>query len=566
MLTSSVAKPAISVYADMQAARGSASWSSAAQPAKDGALICFYNIGWIDNRFNNLAKHTATLKADLLTATEELCADAIFLLECGEIEKGLPKKEWLDMLADICGQGFDICHQSHYTSIIRLETMEIVQEPTLKGPLTMLKDHDYRKCQHLQVRVRDCAAEPIDIFNVHSPDSKKRPLSSRTRDDIVKWLVEHISNQTVIGGDLNCCRYTLAGGFECCPRVRFLYEEGHKHGDVILSCGLDAESVPCEVQSTSDAHKMCVAAVKPLSLPPRCSKAEQPAQDEPPVSAYPFADMLFQAMGSLLDTGPDERTLYGELAEQLWTPSDVLASYPLAAKARLNNMVHKALEMRIWYQNTLYKCGNFPDIDIRRSLKKDELALVHNAWMNDVAAWMETECFKQYTALLLENDEVKRSTRQGRDRGRSKGNEKRCGPGQKAHLLKKQRFNKMISDLAMNKAFFMSFVCHPWLLTAEGVLNLLRELNEAKSTPEYKKMLAVSAKKPAELAALKGKRDMARLRLRQGKFQHARHENTKLAELFYKGVLADQFQRADEAYGDRKLRSLRDLIGPNKGE
>ena len=35
------------------------------------------------------------------------------------------------------------------------------------------------------------------------------------------------------------------------------------------------------------------------------------------------------------------------------------------------------------------------------------------------------------------------------------------GPRQHAHLLKKQRFNKIISDLAASKTFFMNFIRHP---------------------------------------------------------------------------------------------------------
>ena len=93
----------------MQATWGNASSSSAAQPAKHGTIICFYNIGWAGSRFNNAAKHVKTLTADLQTATEQLEADAIFLSECGEIEEGLPQKAWLEMLRGICGPGFVIC-------------------------------------------------------------------------------------------------------------------------------------------------------------------------------------------------------------------------------------------------------------------------------------------------------------------------------------------------------------------------------------------------------------------------------------------------------------------------
>ena len=132
--------------------------------------------------------------------------------------------------------------------------------------------------------------------------------------------------------------------------------------------------------------------------------------------------------------------------------------------------------------------------------------------------------------------------------------------------MKKQRFNKVINDLALNKAFFMSFVRHPCLLTAEGILNLLQELNEAKSSPEYKRMLEVSARKTSELVDLKRTRDMARLDFKRGKAQYERNERTKLSELYHSGYLAEEQERSEAAFGDRKLESLANFLGPRMGE
>ena len=39
--------------------------------------------------------------------------------------------------------------------------------------------------------------------------------------------------------------------------------------------------------------------------------------------------------------------------------------------------------------------------------------------------------------------------------------------------MKKQRFNKIVSDLAANKAFFMSFVRHPSVVSIDGIRSLL---------------------------------------------------------------------------------------------
>ena len=163
----------------------------------------------------------------------------------------------------------------------------------------------------------------------------------------------------------------------------------------------------------------------------------------------------------------------------------------------------------------------------------------------------------------------------GKSQGKSKGNDKGSvgkpagaviGPGQRAQQLKKQRFNKIINDLAMNKAFFMSFVRYPCLLTAEGILNLLQELNEVKTSPEYERMREVSAKKSVEVVDLKRKRDMARLDLKRGKAQYERNEWTNLSWLYHTGSLAEEQKQAEAAYGDRKLQSLTNFLGPRMGE
>ena len=54
-------------------------------------------------------------------------------------------------------------------------------------------------------------------------------------------------------------------------------------------------------------------------------------------------------------------------------------------------------------------------------------------------------------------------------RGRSNGKSFR----QQAHLLKKQRFNKIINDIAVNKPMFMQFLRHYSMQTVDGLLQLL---------------------------------------------------------------------------------------------
>ena len=87
------------------------------------------------------------------------------------------------------------------------------------------------------------------------------------------------------------------------------------------------------------------------------------------------------------------------------------------------------------------------DDDFERSLTENEMKHVHNLWMNDVKEWMSDDCYQLYTDLLKSAADLKS---QGRDECKSKKGH--CnGPGQQAQQLKKQRFNKVLSDLGAKK-------------------------------------------------------------------------------------------------------------------
>ena len=102
--------------------------------------------------------------------------------ECGEIGVGLPT-EWLEVVRRCCGPGFVVTHQSHYTSIAKKSTVEVMEGPSLKCPLC--REHEYRMCQHVAVQLIDSAAKPIDLFDIHSPTSTKRPLAATMREQIL---------------------------------------------------------------------------------------------------------------------------------------------------------------------------------------------------------------------------------------------------------------------------------------------------------------------------------------------------------------------------------------------
>ena len=116
--------------------------------------------------------------------------------------------------------------------------------------------------------------------------------------------------------------------------------------------------------------------------------------------------------------------------------------------------------------------------------------------MNDVAAWMDEDCLARFRQLqtLAEETEGKgkggaakpadSAGKPGGKAGKHRGSAAKPagpGPGQEAHLLKKQRFNKVINDIAANKAFFMSFIRHPCMRTVDGFELLLTELLDMKT-------------------------------------------------------------------------------------
>ena len=125
--------------------------------------------------------------------------------------------------------------------------------------------------------------------------------------------------------------------------------------------------------------------------------------------------------------------------------------------------------------------------------------------MNDVADWMNEECLAKYEELMKQEASGKgagsaaspahgkvgkHGGEAGGKAGKAKPADSAGRPGrkhggsarQKAQQLKKQRFNKVINDIAANKAFFMSFVRHPCMRTAEGLHVLLTELRKFKGS------------------------------------------------------------------------------------
>ena len=169
-------------------------------------------------------------------------------------------------------------------------------------------------------------------------------------------------------------------------------------------------------------------------------------------------------------------------------------------------MLCKSIDVRERYQRRLYgNCREIPDLDFERSLDYDETKAIHNAWKNDVSDWMSADCLQTYNDLLTQAEELDKQKKKGKGKekppkGMEKGSTAKpaevwISPRQKAQNLKKSRFNKVISDLARNKAFFFAFVRHPAARTAQGILTALETLIASKQSEEYKKMVESSKKK-----------------------------------------------------------------------
>ena len=653
--------------------------SSAAKPDVP-CVVVFYNITWDNGRFKHQNKHERTLEADIRAALDEFNADVLLLSECGEVGIGLTVSLWMSMLRRICGPGFEITHQSHYTSIIRISTIDIKVAPSLQGPLTTLPNHAYRMCQHVQVFLKGSVGKPIDLYNCHSPSSRKHPLTATVRQNILQWFLQNMGPQAIIGGDLNSSLQSLDDAFKGEPSIHYCYEAGHLHGDLAIVKGLQAESMPCEVMSTSLAHKMVVVmlTMKPAKTDqcprwiahekliadnleyirnaekvvfhqsadkPESDRAAEPAKAVPTPStiardklladkeeasrladkpesnrgadkrdvasgseahrsavkpdfnrtadkrdsssesdshrhadkparspeSYPLADALFKTIGQHLDADEAERTLFSELAEQLWSGNFVrdtptgCVSQAYASKARLERMLSMAASIREKYQLQLFNVNQILDLEFNRSLTYPETTALHNAWMNDIASWMPSDCLKQYNDLIQEADE--RDKGKGTGRGAFKGSARKPaanfpGPRQRAQQLKKQRFNKVLSDLACKKAFFMSFVRHPCYSSAQGIRELLNNLTEVMQTKEYFDMVRDSAKKSAQESTNRRLYHQTRLAFKRGKHDYENHVKSDLAHKYASGQLENRLMRAEGDYLRKKQSGLATLLKP----
>ena len=201
------------------------------------------------------------------------------------------------------------------------------------------------------------------------------------------------------------------------------------------------------------------------------------------------------------------------------------------------------------------------DANTDRDLNHSEIKFIHNAWMNDVADWMSKACLQEYDALI---DEANAADKGKKGKGRNhKGSAGKPGPGPRQHAqqLKKQRFNKVINDMACKKSLFMSFVRFPARLHNEdSIKSLLLDIQNVMDGAEDKKSVEISKKKSKELAELKYNRDQARKNLRRGRSDADQCVNSPLAAEFKAGSLLDKLKQLEADFGYRKTKGIAGLL------
>ena len=102
---------------------------------------------------------------------------------------------------------------------------------------------------------------PIDVWNCHLPSSRRPPLTATVRQHILQYFAIHSGPRALIAGDLNSSLYSVDAELRQKQNFHYCYEPAHYPGDIVIARGVGARSVPCDVNSASDIHRMCVMAL-----------------------------------------------------------------------------------------------------------------------------------------------------------------------------------------------------------------------------------------------------------------------------------------------------------------
>ena len=168
--------------------------------------------------------------------------------------------------------------------------------------------------------------------------------------------------------------------------------------------------------STSDSdveeygrYRVKEAARTPLAVIPEDEAAVEQA------SETPLADIFISKASMSIDeeSNDNDKTLLQWTAELLWRGNykdKASGEYvPHANVARLEKLLSETARVRQKYHRELFSANILADLDSERDLTTWEAQEIHNAWMNDVDDWMDSECLQKYTDLIKEANAAKGS-------------------------------------------------------------------------------------------------------------------------------------------------------------
>ena len=513
-------------------ARRAAKVQAMCTPIYSGIIVAFYNIGWTS--FDSVsAACLIMLKQDVHEGFDTHHVDVLLLSGC------CGGKDFEKLMNDICHErDFVVCCQSSFVCIARKSTIKIIKAPKLR------KASRQSPCQQLQVTFKSSRQyQSLNIFNVQLSDSEARQtmlkwFGARAPSNSLIGGATHSNlfgmsgyfdfqwhwyfQTTYKHGDVICGRDLTADSLECgvssaardkhrmcVVHVQMKLRKEEKSSlDVALINEFRKRRQEVEDEGPENHGKKpkrmprSNSVKKPSSIetPPVCSEPqdekspscsvdfERSESEESSVSperkATPHADEMLKVAGALENSSQLIDTLLTRLGTELWdrTPrNEPPTSFndprrPQQIKERLNDLIEKSMFALQKYgpSQAHAQTGD-------RSLIEDEMNRLTNAWRNDVENWMNPECLQKYRQLQQEQEKLHwKKNKKGKGKGKNRRDH--AGPAQRAHQLKRSRFQVFMNRVAINKEFFMEFIRDPSLRKPCGMLRLLDVLKETRTT------------------------------------------------------------------------------------
>ena len=481
---------------------------------------------------------------------------------------GQSVNQWLvEAIRECCTTSIDIEAYilGPYAIVLNKNVCCFATGPTLTGPLleSPNTDHAYRRAVHSEVKVLP-NGPLIEVWVHHAPSSQERPYTLLTREQTMYYFFEKVSNNGIVGGDLNMSKHGVKNALSTWSSQTGLTHEEidqrrkawrthvlseAKHGDLALTRGLPASQIemPQRVKSkyaTTKTHDVVVVQIDLADLPPApwpepSSDVRESSAAQPAPRAHARARKFLAALeDEAHERGdhPQQAALLRELVNTLWggylvkekqEDLDEDQQEDLAI-AKLDELIELVVAIRkAWItsgESSAIKACNVKERrlrDLEGDMSEGELISCHNFYMNSLV-WMNPAKRKQYYQLKREQQESKGKGKskskldtKGKSKGKSMGKlDKRAklGPGQEAQQLKKGAFNTFLFQASGSKQFLLALVRRPSFLKAKGVQNLLEEWTKIKKSDDYTK--AVEQSKKRTDAQDKAKAELQYLRIR----------------------------------------------------